>query len=124
MNAAFMAFQPHESGIHALWPGAGEVSVTEVHYRCAPRAVARRERITILKLTENTLWMVPSWLMPYFTPAIRTHCQSRKPMNVTLCWIDPLESDIHRIRGSLGRGQRGHPRACDAVTVHRGRRPA
>jgi hypothetical protein len=28
MNAAFMSFQPHERGIHALWPGAGEASVT------------------------------------------------------------------------------------------------
>jgi hypothetical protein len=23
MDAAFMSFQPHESGIHAVWPGAG-----------------------------------------------------------------------------------------------------
>jgi hypothetical protein len=68
MNAAFMSFQPHESGIHAVWPGAGEVRGTEVCFRCALRAVARRERTTILKLTENTLWMVLSWLMPYFTP--------------------------------------------------------
>jgi hypothetical protein len=37
MNAAFMSFQPHESGIHAVWPGLGEVSVTEAHFRCAPR---------------------------------------------------------------------------------------
>jgi hypothetical protein len=38
VNAAFMSFQPHESGIHAVWPGAGEVSVTEVRFRCAPQA--------------------------------------------------------------------------------------
>jgi hypothetical protein len=44
MDAAFTSFQPHESGIHAVWPGAGEVSVTEIRFRCTPRAVARRER--------------------------------------------------------------------------------
>jgi hypothetical protein len=33
MNAAFMSFQPHESGIHAVWLGAGEASVTEVRFR-------------------------------------------------------------------------------------------
>jgi hypothetical protein len=47
MNAAFMPFQPRESGIHAICPGAGEASVTEVRFRCAPRPVARRERTTI-----------------------------------------------------------------------------
>jgi hypothetical protein len=30
MNAAFMSFQPRESGIHAVWSGAGGSSVTEV----------------------------------------------------------------------------------------------
>jgi hypothetical protein len=44
MDAAFTSFQPHESGIHAVWSGAGEVSVTEIRFRCTPRAVARRER--------------------------------------------------------------------------------
>jgi hypothetical protein len=38
MNAAFMSFQPHESGIHAVWPGAGEGSVTEVRFRCVLRS--------------------------------------------------------------------------------------
>jgi hypothetical protein len=47
MNAAFMSFQPRESGIHAIWSGAGEASVTEVRFRCALRPVARRERTTI-----------------------------------------------------------------------------
>jgi hypothetical protein len=50
MNAAFMSFQsfqPHESGIHALWSGSGGVSVTEVRFRCAPRPAARRERTKI-----------------------------------------------------------------------------
>ena len=41
MNAAFMPFQPHESGIHAVWPGAGEGSVTEVRFRHAGRAAGR-----------------------------------------------------------------------------------
>ena len=35
MNAAFMSFEQHESGIHAVRPGAGEGSVTKV------RAVGR-----------------------------------------------------------------------------------
>jgi hypothetical protein len=35
VDAAFMLFQQHESGIHALWSGAGEGSVTEVRFRCA-----------------------------------------------------------------------------------------
>jgi hypothetical protein len=35
MNAAFMTFQPRESGIHAVWPGAGEASVTKVRFRPA-----------------------------------------------------------------------------------------
>jgi hypothetical protein len=45
VNAAFMSSQPHESGIHAVWPGAGGVSVTEVRFRCVLRA--RHERTTI-----------------------------------------------------------------------------
>jgi hypothetical protein len=49
MNAAFMSFQPHDSGIHAVWSGAGESSVTEVRFRCAPltdgAARADQERI-------------------------------------------------------------------------------
>jgi hypothetical protein len=32
LNAAFMSFQPRDSGIHAVWPGAGEASVTEVPF--------------------------------------------------------------------------------------------
>jgi hypothetical protein len=32
MNAAFMSFQPHETGVHAVWSGAGEASVTEVRF--------------------------------------------------------------------------------------------
>jgi hypothetical protein len=47
MNAAFMSFQPHESGNHALWPGAGEASVVKVRFWCVLRPVARRERTTI-----------------------------------------------------------------------------
>jgi len=47
MNAAIMSFQPHESGIHAVWRGAGEGCVTKVRFRCVPRPVARRERTTI-----------------------------------------------------------------------------
>jgi hypothetical protein len=41
MDAAFTSFQPRESGIHAVWPGAGEASVAEVHFRCAPQPTAR-----------------------------------------------------------------------------------
>jgi hypothetical protein len=32
VNAAFMSFLPHEGGIHAVWPGAGEASVTEIRF--------------------------------------------------------------------------------------------
>ena len=38
MNAAFMSFQAHESGIHAVWPGAGEANVTEVRFWRVPAA--------------------------------------------------------------------------------------
>jgi hypothetical protein len=38
LNAAFMSFQPHESGIHAVWPGAGEARGTEVRFRRAGAA--------------------------------------------------------------------------------------
>jgi hypothetical protein len=44
MDAAFMSFQPHESGIHVVWSGAGEASVTEVRFRCAARPTARPGR--------------------------------------------------------------------------------
>jgi hypothetical protein len=47
MNAAFMSYQPHERGIHAVWPGAGEASVTEVRFWRALWAVAGRERTTV-----------------------------------------------------------------------------
>jgi hypothetical protein len=47
VNAAFMSFQPHEGGIHAVWPGSGEASVTEVRFRCVLWPVARRERTAI-----------------------------------------------------------------------------
>jgi hypothetical protein len=47
MNAAFMSFQLHECGIHAVRPGAGGASVTKVCFRCAPRPMARRERTKI-----------------------------------------------------------------------------
>ena len=33
-DAAFISFQPRESGIHAVWSGAGEASVTKVRFRC------------------------------------------------------------------------------------------
>jgi hypothetical protein len=32
VDAAFMTFQPHESGIHAVSPGAGEAGVTKVRF--------------------------------------------------------------------------------------------
>jgi hypothetical protein len=32
MDAAFMSLQQHESGIHAVWSGAGEASVTKVRF--------------------------------------------------------------------------------------------
>jgi hypothetical protein len=35
VNAAFMTFQPRESGIHAVWSDADGASVTEVRFRCA-----------------------------------------------------------------------------------------
>jgi hypothetical protein len=47
MNAAFMSFQPHESGIHALRPVAGEASVTKARFRCTAQPTARRVRTTI-----------------------------------------------------------------------------
>src|ERR1700749_3332494 len=47
VNAAFMSFQPHESGIHAGWPGAGEARGAEVRFRCVLRSAARRERTKI-----------------------------------------------------------------------------
>jgi hypothetical protein len=47
MDAAFMSSQAHESGIHAVQPGAGEAGVTEVCFRPALRPVARPERATI-----------------------------------------------------------------------------
>jgi hypothetical protein len=47
MNAAFMSFQRHEGGIHAVRSGAGEASVTEVRFRRAPWPAARREWTTI-----------------------------------------------------------------------------
>ena len=57
MNAAFMSFEQHESGIHAVWPGAGGAGGTEVCFRCVPRPVARREWTTInfLGLSGSTL---------------------------------------------------------------------
>jgi hypothetical protein len=37
VNAAFTTFQPRESGIHAVWPGAGGASVTKVGFRLRNR---------------------------------------------------------------------------------------
>jgi hypothetical protein len=37
INAAFMPFQPRESGIHAVWSEAGGASVTEVRFGCTRR---------------------------------------------------------------------------------------
>jgi hypothetical protein len=37
MDAAFMSSQPHESGIHAVWSGAGKASVTNVRFRRVQR---------------------------------------------------------------------------------------
>jgi hypothetical protein len=42
VNAAFMLFQPRESGIHVVRPGAGGASVTEARFG-TPRSAARRE---------------------------------------------------------------------------------
>jgi hypothetical protein len=42
VNAAFTSFQPHESGIHAIWSDAGEASVTEVPFE----AKTMRENVT------------------------------------------------------------------------------
>ena len=39
VDAAFMSFQPRESGIHAVWSGAGEASVTKVRFRCVRLAI-------------------------------------------------------------------------------------
>jgi hypothetical protein len=39
-NAAFMSFHPRESGIHAVWPGADEASVTEVRFQCTPSSMS------------------------------------------------------------------------------------
>jgi hypothetical protein len=51
LNAAFMSSQPHESGIHAVWSGAGEANVTEVRFRWGAAAGgetrAHQERIKI-----------------------------------------------------------------------------
>jgi hypothetical protein len=56
MNAAFMSFQPHESGIHAVWSGAGGASVTKVpfpvHATADGEARADHDQ---RKLTGNTL---------------------------------------------------------------------
>ena len=41
MNAAFMSSQPHESGIHAVRPGAGEARGAEVRFRCAEPVPSR-----------------------------------------------------------------------------------
>jgi hypothetical protein len=59
LNAAFMSFQPHESGIHALRSVAGEASVTKARFRCTPKPTAQaRADHDQHKLTRNTLWMV------------------------------------------------------------------
>jgi hypothetical protein len=64
MNAAFMSLQPRESGTHAVCLGAGEASVTEVRFRCAPQAGGEaRADHDQLKLTVDTLLMVLSWPM-------------------------------------------------------------
>jgi hypothetical protein len=47
VNAAFMSFQLHESGIHAVRPGAGEASVTKVRFLVRAATMARRERTMI-----------------------------------------------------------------------------
>ena len=60
MDAAFMSFQPHESGIHAVQPGAGEASVMEVRFRCAAAGDEARADHDQLKLTGKALQMVLS----------------------------------------------------------------
>jgi hypothetical protein len=47
MDAAFMQLKQHERGIHAVWSGADEASVTKVRFRPAPQPVARSKRTTI-----------------------------------------------------------------------------
>jgi hypothetical protein len=48
VNAAFMPFQPHEGGIHAVWSGAGEASATEVRFQCATvGSEARADQINL-----------------------------------------------------------------------------
>ena len=47
LNAAFMPFQPHESGIQALRSVAGEASVTKARFLCTPKPTARCARTTI-----------------------------------------------------------------------------
>jgi hypothetical protein len=44
MDATAMSLELHGCGIHALWSGAGEASVTEVRFRRASRLIAAIER--------------------------------------------------------------------------------
>jgi len=60
VDAAFMSLIQHERGIHALCFGTNGAGVTEA-----------RSHTCVLpyrtdKLTGITLWMLLSWLMPYF----------------------------------------------------------
>ena len=56
MNAAFMSSQPRESGIHAVWSGAGEVSVTKVRFRRAAADGEQRADHDQLKLSKALRW--------------------------------------------------------------------
>ena len=49
VNAAFMSFQPHESGIHVVWSGAGEARGKKVRFWYAPR----RERVVTRQRVHN-----------------------------------------------------------------------
>jgi hypothetical protein len=47
MDAAFMSFQLHDSGIHAVWPGCWRGQRDGCLFPVGATAVARRERTTI-----------------------------------------------------------------------------
>src|SRR6516162_3283949 len=67
MDAAFMSFQQHGSGNHAVpvrcWRGGWGQECVSGGAVATGEARADQDQ---LKLTGNTLWMVLSWLMSYF----------------------------------------------------------
>jgi hypothetical protein len=80
MNAAFMSFQPRESGIHAVWSGCwrGQWDGSPFPAGAAADGEARADHDQ-LELTRNTLQMVLSWLMPYFASAGRLRPGDARP---------------------------------------------